>query len=328
MSPARRRLVWRGVPGRSDRARGADDARAIHRSPTRPPGRAGDDAPTSGAWRCSPSRAPSSAIIWARSRTSSTSRPTWPSRTSPTSCSTAGATTPPGWNTRPSTCRRWPSISSGFSLRAAGHPRPGPLAASAWYADTSRRFETSASLVAARVPMVILGALGCVAIYAIGTRAFGRACGARRGRAADGQPALLPPRAPGHVGHPRRVVRPRRAGDRPGGVVAMGFGAGRVAGRRRDGPGGGHVHGPGGPRQAQRVDRRDDPRRVGGARALRRQELALESRPGALDGRRRARRVRRVRRAQPIPHSASRAARSGRPRPRSPRSRSPTGSAW
>lgn len=65
----------------------------------------------------------------------------------------------------------------GFSWRVAGHPRPGPMASAAWYADTNRRFETSASLVAARVPMVILGALGCVAIYAIGTRAFGRASG-------------------------------------------------------------------------------------------------------------------------------------------------------
>ena len=65
----------------------------------------------------------------------------------------------------------------GVSLRVAGHPRPGPMASASWYVDTGRRFETPASLVAARVPMVILGALGCVAIYAIGTRAFGRASG-------------------------------------------------------------------------------------------------------------------------------------------------------
>jgi 4-amino-4-deoxy-L-arabinose transferase-like glycosyltransferase len=65
----------------------------------------------------------------------------------------------------------------GLSWRVAGYPRPGPMAASAWYDDTSRRFESPASLVAARVPMVILGGLGCVAIYAIGTLAYGRISG-------------------------------------------------------------------------------------------------------------------------------------------------------
>jgi 4-amino-4-deoxy-L-arabinose transferase-like glycosyltransferase len=61
----------------------------------------------------------------------------------------------------------------GLALRAGGFSRHGPTAASAWYEDTSRRFETPGSLAVARLPMVPLGALGCVAAYAIARRAFG-----------------------------------------------------------------------------------------------------------------------------------------------------------
>lgn len=65
----------------------------------------------------------------------------------------------------------------GFALRAGGFRRPGPSAAFAWYENPSRRFETDQSLVVARIPSVVLGAVGCVAIYAIGVRAFGRPAG-------------------------------------------------------------------------------------------------------------------------------------------------------
>jgi hypothetical protein len=65
----------------------------------------------------------------------------------------------------------------GIALRAGGFARGSPAAAQAWYDDTSRRFETHASLVTSRLPMVVFGALGCVAIYAIGALAFGRPAG-------------------------------------------------------------------------------------------------------------------------------------------------------
>ncbi len=65
----------------------------------------------------------------------------------------------------------------GLALRAGGFPRGSPTAAVAWYDNTSRRFETRASLVTARMPMVVVGALGCVAVSAIGTLAFGRPAG-------------------------------------------------------------------------------------------------------------------------------------------------------
>ena len=48
--------------------------------------------------------------------------------------------------------------------------RPGPLAAQRWYRNTSSRFETVASLTVARIPSVLLGALGCVAVFGLGVQ--------------------------------------------------------------------------------------------------------------------------------------------------------------
>ena len=62
-----------------------------------------------------------------------------------------------------------PKYLIGLSLRLEGFPRPGPAAARAWYANTSRRFVTPEALVAARRPSALFGAIGCVAIFAIGT---------------------------------------------------------------------------------------------------------------------------------------------------------------
>ncbi len=70
-----------------------------------------------------------------------------------------------------------PKYLIGWSLRVAGYPRPGPDAARAWYANTSRRFLPAPALTVARIPAVILGALGCVAIYAIGATAGGARVG-------------------------------------------------------------------------------------------------------------------------------------------------------
>ncbi len=65
-----------------------------------------------------------------------------------------------------------------ISLRLHGMPRPAREWAIAWYRNTHEaRFVTPESLRAARLPSVILGSLGCVAIYAIGTLAFGRRAG-------------------------------------------------------------------------------------------------------------------------------------------------------
>ena len=61
----------------------------------------------------------------------------------------------------------------GLALRVGGYSRFGPAAAASWYEDTRRRFETPDSLVVARIPSVIMGAIGCLAIGSIAARAFG-----------------------------------------------------------------------------------------------------------------------------------------------------------
>jgi hypothetical protein len=65
----------------------------------------------------------------------------------------------------------------GLALRAGGYDRPGPRAAAAWYGNTNWHLDSRGPLVAGRIPMVPLGALGCVAIFAVGLRAFGLAAG-------------------------------------------------------------------------------------------------------------------------------------------------------
>jgi 4-amino-4-deoxy-L-arabinose transferase-like glycosyltransferase len=65
----------------------------------------------------------------------------------------------------------------GVALRVGGYPRPGMSAPARWYDNTKTQFVGPAALNTARVPSVLLGALGCVAVYAIGTRGFGRPSG-------------------------------------------------------------------------------------------------------------------------------------------------------
>ena len=62
-----------------------------------------------------------------------------------------------------------PKYLIGLALRAGGQGRPGPAAARLWYGDTSSVFGTPSSLTVARAPSVILGALGCVAVFGLGT---------------------------------------------------------------------------------------------------------------------------------------------------------------
>ncbi len=62
-----------------------------------------------------------------------------------------------------------PKLWINLAFRAAGIPRPAPWNAVAWYANTSYRWGTERDLVIARLPSIVLGAVGCVAIFAIGT---------------------------------------------------------------------------------------------------------------------------------------------------------------
>lgn len=66
-----------------------------------------------------------------------------------------------------------PKYLIGASLRLAGHRPPPPATADAWHDNTLRRFGTHTMLVAARRPSVLCGAIGCMALFAIGTIARG-----------------------------------------------------------------------------------------------------------------------------------------------------------
>jgi 4-amino-4-deoxy-L-arabinose transferase-like glycosyltransferase len=70
-----------------------------------------------------------------------------------------------------------PKYVIGIALRLSGHRRPGHSTMVAWYRDTSSRFVSDRALVAARIPSVGFGTLGCLAIYAIGTLALDRRLG-------------------------------------------------------------------------------------------------------------------------------------------------------
>ncbi|MEO6808778.1 MAG: 4-amino-4-deoxy-L-arabinose transferase [Isosphaeraceae bacterium] len=70
-----------------------------------------------------------------------------------------------------------PKYMIGLSLHARGYPSPGRGAALAWYGNVNRRFESDAMLHQARWPSVVCGALGCVAVYALGMLVGGRTLG-------------------------------------------------------------------------------------------------------------------------------------------------------
>ncbi|MGO9598529.1 MAG: ArnT family glycosyltransferase [Isosphaeraceae bacterium] len=56
-----------------------------------------------------------------------------------------------------------------LAFRAAGTPRPSRRDALAWYEDTSYRWGSGADLFIARLPSVVLAALGCMAVFSLGT---------------------------------------------------------------------------------------------------------------------------------------------------------------
>jgi 4-amino-4-deoxy-L-arabinose transferase-like glycosyltransferase len=60
-----------------------------------------------------------------------------------------------------------PKYLIGFSLRSCQRPMPHPFNAHRWYGEYSS-FGGKATLTAARVPIVLVGVLGCVAIFACG----------------------------------------------------------------------------------------------------------------------------------------------------------------
>ncbi|MDB5351577.1 MAG: family glycosyltransferase, 4-amino-4-deoxy-L-arabinose transferase [Planctomycetota bacterium] len=71
-----------------------------------------------------------------------------------------------------------PKYLIGASLQLHGIARTGRSWAIAWYRDPGEaRFVTAESLQAARMPSLLLGALGCVAIFALGTLAVDRRVG-------------------------------------------------------------------------------------------------------------------------------------------------------
>jgi 4-amino-4-deoxy-L-arabinose transferase-like glycosyltransferase len=55
-----------------------------------------------------------------------------------------------------------------FSFRLAGISRPTREAAMHWYRDTSYNWGVTRALVTARLPSIFMGAIGCMAIFAIG----------------------------------------------------------------------------------------------------------------------------------------------------------------
>ncbi len=65
----------------------------------------------------------------------------------------------------------------GFALKAAGYPRPPVSDSWRWYANPGTRIGSPAMLTAARRPSVFLGAVGVVAIFAIGAVAADRRVG-------------------------------------------------------------------------------------------------------------------------------------------------------
>ena len=62
----------------------------------------------------------------------------------------------------------FPKYLIGWALKVGGYRLPGPASARLWYRDTSSRFEPPGALAVARLPSVVLGALGCLAIYVLG----------------------------------------------------------------------------------------------------------------------------------------------------------------
>ncbi len=115
-----------------------------------------------------------------------------------------------------------PKYLIGLAFKVARLPMPQPSAAWAWY-DHYGHFGTSLTLPVARVPIIFVGALGCVAIFACGVLVKDGRVGTIAALASYVQSALSPFGAPSHVGRADRGVHADRAGGLPM-VVAAGLG--------------------------------------------------------------------------------------------------------
>lgn len=71
-----------------------------------------------------------------------------------------------------------PKYMIALAIQSAGYPLTHRDDAWAWYGETSTRFEPPGALTAARIPFVVVGALGCLAIYGLGALASGKSIGA------------------------------------------------------------------------------------------------------------------------------------------------------
>jgi hypothetical protein len=78
----------------------------------------------------------------------------------------------PGYDSSP-----LPKYLIGLARMAGGYPRPSPADAFRWFADTSTRCDPPGALIWARRLFVFGGAIGCVAIYALGILARDRKTG-------------------------------------------------------------------------------------------------------------------------------------------------------
>jgi 4-amino-4-deoxy-L-arabinose transferase-like glycosyltransferase len=85
----------------------------------------------------------------------------------------------PAWLTYPAfDLPPLPKYLIGAALAADGIKTPGPREAFAWYRNTSMQwFEPAGALTVARLPSVLLGAVGCLAVYGLGVLVSGRALG-------------------------------------------------------------------------------------------------------------------------------------------------------
>ena len=97
-----------------------------------------------------------------------------------------------------------PKYLIGMSLRSAELPMPSPVDASAVVPDDYKPFGDHATLIAARLPTLGLGVLGCVAIFGCGLLIKSGRVGLARGGLADVQSALPAARSPSDV---RRSLR-------------------------------------------------------------------------------------------------------------------------
>jgi 4-amino-4-deoxy-L-arabinose transferase-like glycosyltransferase len=70
-----------------------------------------------------------------------------------------------------------PKYTIGLALMVQGYPRPRRASAVDWYRNTASTAGPYSMLVAARWPSATFGALGCVAIFCLGSLAFGRPVG-------------------------------------------------------------------------------------------------------------------------------------------------------